>query len=64
MTPIRCIISSVLVLLGSAGAAQAADQGPIRIRVEPFISLPANVRHPEGLGSKNLARFRLPGAMR
>ncbi|KWT68550.1 hypothetical protein APY03_7057 [Variovorax sp. WDL1] len=39
------------MLLGFAGVAQAAGQGPIRISVEPFISLPDNVRHPEGLTS-------------
>ena len=45
------VLASALVLLGLAGTAQADEQGPIRIRVEPFISLPDNVRHPEGLAS-------------
>lgn len=51
MNAFRCILASAFVMLGFAGAAQAAGQGPIRIRVEPFISLPGNVRHPEGLSS-------------
>ena len=51
MNAFRCMLASALVLLGLAAVAQAADQGPIRVRVEPFISLPDNVRHPEGLTS-------------
>lgn len=51
LNPLKCILLSSLVLLGSAGTVRAADQGPIRIGVEPFISLPDNVRHPEGLAS-------------
>jgi len=51
MNAFRCVLASALALLGLATVAQAADQGPIRVRVEPFISLPDNVRHPEGLTS-------------
>lgn len=51
MKSLRSMVSSVLVALGAVGMAQAADQGPIRVRVEPFLTLPDNVRHPEGLAS-------------
>lgn len=56
MTRCRCLIASALVLLGFASAALAADRGPIRIQVEPFIRLPDNVRHPEGLASNPVSR--------
>lgn len=47
-----CVVAIALVVLGAAGSAQAADQeGPVRIKVEPFATLPDNVRHPEGLAS-------------
>ena len=41
-----------LVLCVPGGVAVAGDlSGPRRIAVEPFITLPADVRHPEGLAS-------------
>ncbi|MGK6306071.1 SMP-30/gluconolactonase/LRE family protein [Variovorax sp. DT-64] len=56
MNPFSCFLAFALVLLGFAGPAQAADQGLVRVRVEPFISLPDNVRHPEGLASNPVNR--------
>jgi len=56
MKPLRHVLASVLLLIGFAGVAQAADQGPVRIRVEPFITLPQDVRHPEGLASNPATR--------
>ncbi|SFM04625.1 SMP-30/gluconolactonase/LRE family protein [Variovorax sp. OV329] len=44
-------LATALLLLGVAGAVQAADAGPVRVKVEPFITLPEDVRHPEGLAT-------------
>ncbi|CAN7155449.1 hypothetical protein LJR084_000174 [Variovorax sp. LjRoot84] len=47
-----CLVAMALAVFGAAGSAQAADQeGPVRIKVQPFVTLPDNVRHPEGLAS-------------
>lgn len=42
-----------LALLITSGVAFGAEEptGPIRVAIEPFITLPADVRHPEGLTS-------------
>lgn len=37
------------LLLALAGPAFAQPQGPQRVPVEPFVTLPADVRHPEGI---------------
>jgi len=51
MSPLRLALASALMWMGLAGAAQAADPGPVRVKVEPYITLPQDVRHPEGLAS-------------
>lgn len=43
--------AAALLLLSVAAAAAQAFDGPVRIAVEPFVTLPADVRHPEGLTS-------------
>lgn len=41
-----------LVLLGLGALAQAGGvEGPLRLAVQPFITLPKDVRHPEGLAA-------------
>ncbi|MET0349493.1 MAG: hypothetical protein ABW067_06880 [Rhizobacter sp.] len=41
--------AAALWLTAALGAH--ADDGPLRLAVEPFVTLPADVRHPEGLAS-------------
>lgn len=52
MSP-RLIVFAAVAIVAMAGVlaprARAAASGPIRIAVEPFVTLPADVRHPEGL---------------
>ncbi|MES2099713.1 MAG: hypothetical protein V4569_07840 [Pseudomonadota bacterium] len=43
------LAATVLMLACASVAPQAAASGPPRIAVEPFVTLPADVRHPEGL---------------
>lgn len=47
MKILKLLVATVAWAFGAAGAAAAA--GPLRVAVEPFITLPADVRHPEGL---------------
>jgi DNA-binding beta-propeller fold protein YncE len=40
-----------MALFGAASASAAGLSGPVKIAVEKFVSLPSDVRHPEGLTS-------------
>jgi len=54
-TTVRVAAVALLLVLAT-GLARAADAAPLRIKVEPFITLPDNVRHPEGLASNPVSR--------
>jgi DNA-binding beta-propeller fold protein YncE len=45
----KALVAAIAWAVGAAGTASAA--GPLRVAVEPFITLPADVRHPEGLAT-------------
>lgn len=42
-------LAAALAAAALVGEAAAAGNGPVRVAVEPFVTLPADVRHPEGL---------------
>jgi len=44
-------LAAVLSMLVSVHSARAAATGPLHVAVEPFVTLPDGVRHPEGLAS-------------
>lgn len=47
----RRAAAALLALACSAPAGAADAQGPLRVATEPFVTLPEDVRHPEGLAA-------------